>query len=224
MKLTHQKLSIKAVVSSRPESIFVDRLSLNPSFKLEQFTHDDIQNYVSSRLQNSSKFRTMQGKHPLTADRLIQLIVSRASGVFLWVKLVVRSVLLGLGDGNSFHELEKLVEEYPEEIHDLFVHMFSRLRPAYKAEASKLFQYIIEGKRAEGEAPNAFRLRFIDRDDPSSVLELQRKPLEWTEASEMLDDMKARLTSRCCGFLNIRHPDNLNILAYPDEVRIAFLH
>ena len=88
-----ESANIKALLFSRPLTPFKDAFDLQPKLRLHQLTHDDITMYVEDRLAKSPQIFNLATP---TSDNLLKLvkeIVTSASGVFLWVKLVVDSLL-----------------------------------------------------------------------------------------------------------------------------------
>lgn len=69
--------------------------------KLQDLTLPDIQTYVRDKLENHPRIILLEQDEPHHADELAREIVSKASGVFLWVVLVVRSLLRGLVNHDS---------------------------------------------------------------------------------------------------------------------------
>jgi hypothetical protein len=49
---------------------------------------------------------------------LIDNILEKASGVFLWVKLVVEEIIIGLEDGDTDQELQERLDSLPPELED----------------------------------------------------------------------------------------------------------
>jgi hypothetical protein len=49
---------------------------------------------------------------------LIDNILEKASGVFLWVKLVVEEITIGLDDGDTGQELQERLDSLPPELED----------------------------------------------------------------------------------------------------------
>ncbi|KAF1988582.1 hypothetical protein K402DRAFT_26770 [Aulographum hederae CBS 113979] len=92
LKLSHYS-NTKICLSSRPLPIFDNRLSRFPYLKLDELTKRDICLYASQTLQEAN---TSNGFGRLTAEELgyiVGLIVKAASGVFLWVEVVVEQLI-----------------------------------------------------------------------------------------------------------------------------------
>lgn len=101
---------IKACVSSRPWAVFEDTFKGCPGLSLQDLTHADIEHFVSAKLNAHPGFLEIQQREPKYAPRLISEIAGKASGVFLWVDLVLRSLLEGLTHGDSISVLQRRVD------------------------------------------------------------------------------------------------------------------
>jgi hypothetical protein len=80
--------NIKALLSSRPLTAFTDCFAGQPQLELQQLTHDDITKYVSESLSEHPQMVYLTASYNEETKALVEEIVSSASGVFLWVKLV----------------------------------------------------------------------------------------------------------------------------------------
>ncbi|KAK0711806.1 hypothetical protein B0H67DRAFT_301250 [Lasiosphaeris hirsuta] len=69
-------------------------------------------------------------------EDLIQEIVTRAEGVFLWVHLVSRTLRIGvLEHGDSIDMLRRKLKHLPSELGEFFRHMLDSIDPIYQKEA-----------------------------------------------------------------------------------------
>ncbi|MCJ1248286.1 hypothetical protein MMC30_005503 [Trapelia coarctata] len=84
----------KLCFSSRVSGLFHDTLgkSTDQQLVLEKLTRDDIALYVKNKLESDSRYMWLKEVEPCSRD-LGERIVQRANGFFLWVVLVVHSVL-----------------------------------------------------------------------------------------------------------------------------------
>jgi hypothetical protein len=72
---------------------------------MQQLTKDDIHHYNVDKLMLNRHFADMSTRHADLTTQLINSITEKASGVFLWVYLVVQSLLHGISNGNSISDL-----------------------------------------------------------------------------------------------------------------------
>ena len=75
-----------------------------------------------------------------SSDRSSDDISDKASGVFLWVYLVVNNLVDGLTSGNTIEALEKMLDEFPSDLQDLFARMVKDLQPNYQETAAETFR------------------------------------------------------------------------------------
>ena len=72
---------------------FEDAFGDKSFLMLQDLTYDDIRNYVSSNFEGNPGFAELQRREPSYAKELQQHVAKKAAGVFLWVHLVVQSLL-----------------------------------------------------------------------------------------------------------------------------------
>lgn len=130
---------VKMVLSSRPTPACVEELSEFPSLRLQDLTHDDIQFYVEDRLGKHRNLMNLKLQEPHAITELITEISSKASGVFLWVMLVVRSLLQGLRNHDRISDLRRRLDELPQGLETLYEHLLQTMSPIYRQQASQLF-------------------------------------------------------------------------------------
>jgi hypothetical protein len=133
---------VKFCLSSRPllafEEAFKDFLGL----RLENLTRDDIQLYVENKINEAAKKKSLTLKSPEEIDSLIREVIRKADGVFLWVTLVVTSLLRGLKQFDNISALWKRLEHLPPGMEKLYQHMLASIDPLNMEEGSKIFQII----------------------------------------------------------------------------------
>ncbi|KAK3325329.1 hypothetical protein B0H66DRAFT_529374 [Apodospora peruviana] len=157
-----------------------------------RFTRADIQNYVCSNLFETERMRVMEARDPTTASKLMEDVVSKSSGVWLWVVLVVRILREGLADGSTLDELRQMMEEYPEELRNLYELVFERMNPRHRKQAFRMPLFLARVYEVEGGLPSLLRLSFLDQDTTASLKRrVKREPAG--EIEETLATTKARL-------------------------------
>ncbi|KAI0386886.1 hypothetical protein F5Y04DRAFT_288693 [Hypomontagnella monticulosa] len=191
--------NVKICTSSRPWIVFEDSFKQQPNLMLQHRTHHDIAFYANQNLSNNTAFRELYEYDPGYAMRLVDNITSKASGVFLWVVLVVRSLIEGLENGDKPTELQARLDELPEELDALFKKMLHGLEGKYFRDAAGLFQIFRAAKRK----PSVLVLSFADNEDINWALSRPMGPFEPKEVWYRALTMKRRLDSRCKGLLEI---------------------
>lgn len=194
-----QNGNIKVCVASRPWVVFEDAFEHKPSMMLQYLTYSDIKYYVTSNLQDDSRFAQLRKREPKYADQLIENVVSKASGVFLWVHLVVASLLAGMGFGDRVSDLQKRLDLLPPDLERLYNKILQSLDPFYLEHAAQLFKLVQESLVP----PQLILLSFADEEGLDPYVNGNIKPLSQDELSLRADTMRRRLNSRCKGFLEV---------------------
>jgi len=84
------------LLSSRPWVVFDDLWGNCSNLKLQDLNHQDIQQYVDEKKTKNNAFQILASKHPNTARELVEEVVGKAERVFMWVVIVVQSLLRGI--------------------------------------------------------------------------------------------------------------------------------
>lgn len=108
LKQLSQSPFIKVCVSSRPWNVFEDALGDKPDLKLymHELTCNDIRSYTESRLQEHIRWNSLQKEAGCVSSQfLIDEVVVKSNGVFLWVTLVVRLLREGLTNDDGLFDL-----------------------------------------------------------------------------------------------------------------------
>jgi hypothetical protein len=191
--------NVKLCVSSRPWIVFEDAFQHTPSLTLQDLTYLDIKHYVSSELYENPNFSLLREREPLYSDNLVENIVSKASGVFLWVRLVVGSLLTGMGHGDRIVDLQRRLDLLPPELEELYDKMLHSLDPFYLEHAAQLFMLVHESP----DPPPVLLLSFADEENWKFALDRPIETISQKEGSRRADTMRRRLNSRCRGFLEV---------------------
>ena len=132
--------NLKLCLSSRPWNIYREAFQHFPQLKLDDLTYNDIKTYVVSKLQSHRLFQYIGRQDPEQAELLCVSIITKAAGVFLWVRLVVRDILRCLRDGDGLEQLRRRLDYIPADLDEYFVRMIDSIEPEHRREASVLLQ------------------------------------------------------------------------------------
>jgi len=182
---------VKLCVSSRPLNAFERRFepTHSPNIVLQKLTSSDIRKYVEGRFDNCPQMNRI-----LVRPRLTSNITHKASGVFVWVVLVVKLLIDAAKNGYSDYDLERHLDSYPDEIDQL-----------YK---------LIIGKVSNNELKHCFRyLRLVEVNGGTislmllTVADMLLDGLPPTPESFnrtiQLESARLRINSSCLGLLEI---------------------
>ncbi|PYH39183.1 uncharacterized protein BO87DRAFT_438145 [Aspergillus neoniger CBS 115656] len=218
--------NIKACVSSRPWNEFEPALGKDNPWKLyiHDLTREDIRIYVEERLGKHERFRELQ----VSDDKcfiFVKSIVDTAQGVFLWVSLVVNSLLDGLTNADTISHLQERLLQLPQSLDEYFQKALLTVEERYRPQMARALIVTLEAYKT---LP-LICYWFLDREDPDYVLELEDKMLDMEMISTRMKITQTRLNAYCKGLLEVHYPtDNKSIeLESPTSFfgfHVDFLH
>ncbi len=133
-KSDNKCVRLKMCLASRSWTVFQQHFGSCPGFSIHDHTREDIMTYIRARLEPCGP----QEMHQLGHDSmtpLADLVATRASGVFIWVRLVVDMLAKGIQDGTPHRTLEDKVNKIPRELRDLYADTLRRIESEYSLEA-----------------------------------------------------------------------------------------
>ena len=133
-------LSVKMCVSGRPWNTFTRAYDgqVDGQLAVQDLTVDDMAMYIRDRTSCNSLFRQLQLDDPEGYDELTRAIREKAQGVFLWVWLVLRSLLRGLTNDDDLDTLKARLSEYPDELNGLYKRIFDRIEKVYRKHSARI--------------------------------------------------------------------------------------
>lgn len=210
---------VKVCISSRSWIVFEDAFRNQPTLQLEHLTHEDIRLYVEQSLLDNPGYCTLQALDPQYAQQLIANVTTKAAGVFLWVYLVVQSLLEGLTEGERLSDLQVRLDSLPEDLALLFLKILQNLSPRHFQRALNLFKLM----HASIFPATLLLLSFADEDDINYVFSLEVAPLSQEHVRLRCELMRRRLKACCKGLLEASPPSE--ILPGPaGDAKINYLH
>jgi hypothetical protein len=189
---------VKICAASRPWLVFSDAFEDRPSLLLERLTKNDIQNYITSSFAINKHYARLSKLELDRAAALVTEISDKAAGVFLWVYLVVQSLLDGWSNADRISDLVARLEALPPGLEQLFDNLLDNLAANYFKHACQLFRLIMMRSR-----PLLLELWFADNEDDASALREEILALSNDQVTDHLETMNRRLMSRCKGFLEV---------------------
>lgn len=190
----------KFLVSSRPIPVCVDAFLRFPHLKLQDLTRNDIRGYTEGLLRERLEYRF--GKE---WESFVEAVADKSSGVFLWVVLVVRSLLSGLQNFDNMDELWHRLDKFPSELRDLYAAMFKLMPPVYRKQASELFQICLAAAEAQTGVHHItpLQLHFAGW-DVAQTIALPIKTLTIATEKTLVETAEGRIRARCAGLLEMR--------------------
>ncbi|EGU73096.1 hypothetical protein FOXB_16392 [Fusarium oxysporum f. sp. conglutinans Fo5176] len=205
---------IKVLVSSRPIPACVAIYQNLPKLKLQDLTRKDIGAYVKDVIGGHPYMKRLLRRSPDGARSVINQLVDKSSGVFLWVVLACRSLLSGFEDCDRLPELQKRVDELPPELEDFFDLMLAKINQRYQYQGAYLLRLCYESQRAS-RSPGCPALANMDTLALALVDDLDVSAnsiagLSWQDKIDLCTVLEGRLRSRCGGLLETQPAGNKN--------------
>ena len=224
------KLSIKMCIASRAEVDIRLRLSTYPSLAIHHFTESDIASYVTKRLETAWDLMASQpdGTTATFDQELIDNVVRKAEGVFLWVNLVVTQLVIAIEAEAEASDLHRLVARLPEGLKQLYQSIVAKIPKDLLHDAINLLQLAATTNDHEALGPeygadilwkmcNAMK-------EPSTAISEKAyfeegfRGNDAPNQKEQCAAMKRRIQSSCRGLVHC--DDTLNLC----EAKVTFLH
>ena len=135
-----QSAGVKVCLSSRPDRSYVEAFHSCAKLRLQDLTEPDIRTYVSDKLQPF-----LPTEFAIEVSDIMDSLVAKAQGVFIWVQLVVKALVKGLQNNDTLEQLQSRVESTPSDIEALYANMLSKIDVAHRRDAARLFQMALAG-------------------------------------------------------------------------------
>jgi hypothetical protein len=218
--------NVKICVSSRPWNEFEETFGMGNSYKLyvHDFTRNDIQRYVDDVLGQDPRFQELRCTDDKCPD-LVKDIVDAAQGVFLWVFLVVRSLLEGLTNADRIKDLRDRLREIPTDLQEYFEKILSTVDVRYRQQMAWTFMTTLEAHRI---LP-LMCYWVMDQEDSEYAWSLKVGPFSKPTARSRVSIMERRLNARCKGLIEVGFNrefigGNPTLANYLFDTNVDFLH
>lgn len=132
--------NVNICLSSRPWNQFEAAFGADIHRKLhvQELNKADIWLYTTRELEQNTYLTQLKATDSLY-DELVSEVVSKSSGVFLWVSLVVRSLLAGFNNEDRVFDLQRRLHQMPDDLEDFYGFILASIEQTYKAQAARAF-------------------------------------------------------------------------------------
>ena len=136
---------VKLCVASRPDRVFNSTFEQIPTIKMQEWNSPAIDKMVTLRIQRD--MATLGFYNRKEVVELAHGISEKAQGVFLWARFAIEELRDGWSEGVDLEELQKRLENVPEELESIYTRIFERLRPDQRKQAACMLQLVCYAKR-----------------------------------------------------------------------------
>jgi hypothetical protein len=213
--------TFKLCVSSRPWNAFVHAFQECSQLKLEDLTANDIAAYVRDLFKENKEFKRLQFEAP-GCNEIVEEIVRKAQGVFLWVSLVVADLLNGLAEGDNISDMQRRLELLPDDLEKMFQDIIQKIDSFYREEGIRYFEIAIHAL----EPLPVLAFHFLDEENKDNGKDYAINAPITSYLPEQMDNissrMKKRLNARCKDLLELVEDEWEHFSMYRHKV--DFLH
>ena len=213
--------NIKICASSRPWNVFGTAFGggSRPMLRLQDLTRNDITLYIRETLEQNDLFNQLRKRENAHCVELVEDVVNKAQGVFLWVFLVVRSLITGLTNADRITDLRRRLRLLPADLESLFRHMLQKIDTFYEQQTAQTFKIALHAS----EPQDIMTYVMLDELDEDSQFALHLDIREWqsTQIRSKSESMVLRINARGMGLLEVVRSKDSDGLGR-DEV--DFLH
>ncbi|KAI1778047.1 ankyrin repeat-containing domain protein [Hypoxylon cercidicola] len=185
------------------------------SFNLQERNRSDIIKFIDDHWKSMPPICSYDDE----MNKLKISLISRADGVFLWVRLVLEGVQRALATGATTSEIKKIIDS--NQLYGQFSMLLKRIDPSFMEESRTMLSIVLTAKRPLSLREFRYILALKDRNFESQEA-LNKSP----DVIQSDDTMKRRIMSRCGGLVEVKTAGDVS-RAGEDEFEnnsIQFIH
>lgn len=138
-----QHEGVKICASSRPEPIFFDRFRRWPQMCLQDLTQQDMHDYAETELYKFPHFRKLSKEAPGETQLIIETVVSKAEGVFLWTALAVGDLKKSCENRDILDLFFDRLESLELGLDKIFLQLLGRIDRIYHDESARILKIVM---------------------------------------------------------------------------------
>jgi len=206
--------NVKLCLSSRPWNCFQDFLGRTSPhvLRLHHYTRLDIELFARENLLTHGSYMQFE---PTPLHDLVRDIGERAQGVFLWVRLVVRSLRNGIDNKDPIPILQERLRAIPSDLEDFFEQILGSVEYIYRSRMAGTFL-------AAMRSPQPLKLihyYFLEDGDTTFGFDLPSETWAQSDIQERAFLTERRLNGRFKGLLETTSPNEVTA-----QTKVDFLH
>ncbi|KAH8700508.1 hypothetical protein BGW36DRAFT_425332 [Talaromyces proteolyticus] len=206
--VTSSHQHVKLCLSSRPLPAFWSSFAHAPKIQLHELTYTDMVHFVQDRFDAQGQMHALMLDSPEAASILVKDIVNKADGVFLWVSLVVRT-LLHEHNYQKVADVYSLLQTLPTELDDLFQYILFNGKSQHDMHiVSRLFQLMrareiaCDIARHEGAASmTIWEFALADQINYQAALANKIQDADEEEVFRRCQTLSGQLENQCAGLI-----------------------
>ncbi len=189
------------------------------TLKVQDLTTNDIKRYITDNLEQEARFLALRSRDRQGANELAQQIQEKAHGIFLWVYLVVRSLIRALVNRDKMKDLRRRLNDLPTELEKYFELMLDTIEPIYQRQNARVFRVMLASMHALPIV--AFDFINQEQSNPDAGIGTRLTPWSAGIISSVIDQQQRQLNAICRDLIHItKDPVEPSFSA----VKVGFLH
>lgn len=194
-----QNINVKLCVSARPYAEFLTTFSSELRFHLHELTSRDLEAFASNSFRSISKLEISRED----LDIVIRILLRKSEGVFLWMQVVIRSLLSSVDGGLITPQLLESAGSYPSDINELYDFLLESLKPEDIGRSNQMLSLAVGNPFSQ--PLNALCFSWIDEIDDLKLPKI-KAPYSVGEVKRRHEDVKNQVEWLTKGLLEM-HTD-----------------
>ncbi|KEF53506.1 uncharacterized protein A1O9_10481 [Exophiala aquamarina CBS 119918] len=128
------RMSIKLCVASRPDSRVAQILNVHETITIQDFNKASMRSYVDRKILQRSETDLDISKR--FSKQMVDDLVAKAQGVFLWFKFVVDEIIKKFDQGRSDSQIYTLIRRMPVGMDAVYGRILGKISSSHRAEAA----------------------------------------------------------------------------------------
>ena len=209
---------IKICFSSRPWNVFEEAYGEKSEVNLnvQDHTSQDIANFVKDQFEEDKRFLRLRSSDARYQD-LVDEIIERANGVFLWVFLVVRSIRRGFTNADTISDFQRRLRLLPTDLKTYFEFMLESVEEVYRSQAARIYLMCLASPRPL----SVTTLSFFDEENPTFGIEASAQAYKSSLVDQGGASAIRRIKARCPDLLEIVYKEKAEYLS---KYQVEFIH
>lgn len=185
----------------------------NRQLRIHDLTRKDMETYIRGQLTKMRHYERFHEQNEHSVERLINMTIKKADGVFLWASLVTRDLMTGMSSGDSIDEMFKRLHRAEGSLNGLFRQKLDRIDEIYRPHSAKYLKMLMmvskEANRFPGVPQNdLLTFLFMSQPEvrhlfPSKTSNLFTVPDTYKRLIDSLRKLRGHLITRCAGLITV---------------------
>lgn len=220
LKMWASNDDIKICVSSRPHREFMNAFSDSPGIRLHELTRHDIRVFSRQKFERNVNFDSIKGNY----QDLVDKVVEKSEGVFLWARLAVHSLLISVGRHDPPSVLEEQLDAIPADLDALYDGLLNSIPPQDRQKSNRMLLVTILNPFAN--PLNAIVYTWLDdlEKDPQFPRAHTKHGYSKQEIEKRFQDVQHQLDGYTRGMLEMVDDGKFGGHVFGVTRRVEFLH